>query len=361
MAIMKTSDGSVVDSNGRVLYFSFDRFMSEIVQGNRCFICGVSPDAVSFNDDHVLPDWILRRFELHGRKMQLPNATLCDYRHFKISCCEDCNSLMGDVFENPIREMFNSGYPGFTEELNKRSLAFLFKWLALIFFKMHLKDKNIRLERDLRKEDLRVGEIYSWEELHHIHCISRSFYSGAVIEPTAAGSILVLPAKVRRHIETFDFLDLHFPQTILLRIDDIAVLAVMNDRCAGLTVWEDRIRKISAPLSPLQLREFAALFAYTNVKLSPRPSFFSQFDILNENYRIGGNKPAAISLPPFSNEEYGRVLYHLCKDFLVPHASQEVVDQVKSGKWTFLTTSVGEFAHENMELVSTDDTTERGI
>lgn len=84
MAVRKTSDGSVVDSYGRILYFSFDRFMSEIVQGNRCFICGISPDVARFNDEHALPDWILRRYELHGRKMHLPNATSCEYRHFKI-------------------------------------------------------------------------------------------------------------------------------------------------------------------------------------------------------------------------------------------------------------------------------------
>ncbi|MFI5116859.1 MAG: hypothetical protein ACHP8B_09185 [Terriglobales bacterium] len=353
MATRKTSDGSVVDSYGRILYFSFDRFMSEIVQGNRCFICGVSPDVARFNDEHALPDWILRRYELHSRKMHLPNATLCEYRHFKIPCCEDCNSLMGDTFEKPIREMFSSGYAAFTQELGKRGLAFLFNWLALIFFKMHLKDRNIRLERDLRQQDLRIGEAYSWEELHHIHCISRAFYSGALIDPSAAGSILVLPAKVRKHLESFDFLDLHLPQIILLRIDEVAVLAVMNDCCAGLTVWEDRIRTVAGPLSPLQLREIAAMLAFANVKLSPRPRFFSEF--LDENYRICGTKPTAISLPPFSNDEYGKLLYHLSKDFLLPYASQEVVDQVKGGKWTFLTTSDGKFARDNMELVSTDD------
>lgn len=249
--------------------------------------------------------------------------------------------------------MFSSGYAAFTQKLSKRGPAFLFNWLALIFFKMHLKDRGIRLERDLRKQDLRIGEAYSWEELHHIHCISRAFYTGALIDPSAAGSILVLPAKVRKHLESFDFLDLHLPQIILLRIDEVAVLAVMNDCGAGLTVWEDRIRTVAGPLSPLQLREIAAMLAFANVKLSPRPRFFSEF--VDENYRICGTKPTEISLPPFSNDEYGKLLYHLSKDFLLPNASQEVVDQVKGGKWTFLTTSDGEFARDNMELVSTDD------
>ena len=49
---MKTADGSIVDSEGKVVFFSFDRFMSDIVRGNCCFICGVSPEAAAFNDEH---------------------------------------------------------------------------------------------------------------------------------------------------------------------------------------------------------------------------------------------------------------------------------------------------------------------
>jgi hypothetical protein len=38
---MKTADGSIKDSDGKIIFFSFDRFMSDIVLGNCCFICPV--------------------------------------------------------------------------------------------------------------------------------------------------------------------------------------------------------------------------------------------------------------------------------------------------------------------------------
>lgn len=53
--VIWTQDGSLI-RNRKTIYFSFDRFLKDIVHGNRCFICGANPELVPFNDEHVLPD-----------------------------------------------------------------------------------------------------------------------------------------------------------------------------------------------------------------------------------------------------------------------------------------------------------------
>src|ERR1035438_1613986 len=326
------ADGSVEDSKGRVILFGVERFFEQIVEGNCCFICGVSPNTAIFNDEHVLPDWMLRRYELHSRLMCLPNRTEFQYKHFKLPCCKDCNSLMGATFEKPLREMFHLGYSGFTKALEEKGPAYLFDWLALLFLKMHLKDKNIRMNRDPRKGNQLISAMHDWEELHHIHCISRRFFTGLQLDPSAAGSLLVLPAKTQPHIENFDFLDLDLGQTILLRIDDVAILATLNDHCAGATVLLDRLRAIEGPLSPLQLRELAALLAFVNINLSPRPRFCSELDQMTGYGRIRGDDTFEFTLPQFDNEEFGRLLYHLCEDFLTPGATDSLKKNVMSGR-----------------------------
>lgn len=81
--VIWTQDGSLI-RNRKTIYFSFDRFLKDIVHGNRCFICGANPELVPFNDEHVLPDWILRRYGLHNRVIILPNYTRFRYGQFKI-------------------------------------------------------------------------------------------------------------------------------------------------------------------------------------------------------------------------------------------------------------------------------------
>jgi hypothetical protein len=70
----KTEDGSVLTKDDRVVFFSCSRFITDVVQGNCCFICGARPGTVPFNDEHILPDWILRKFGLHDKTINLPNG-----------------------------------------------------------------------------------------------------------------------------------------------------------------------------------------------------------------------------------------------------------------------------------------------
>src|SRR5579872_333582 len=38
---------------GRVLIYSAERFLREVVEAHCCFNCGASPGSVAFNDEHV--------------------------------------------------------------------------------------------------------------------------------------------------------------------------------------------------------------------------------------------------------------------------------------------------------------------
>jgi hypothetical protein len=62
-----TEDGSVVDGAGRVIYFSPKRFEVDIGLGDCCFVCGAKPSDRPFNDEHILPEWLLRRYDLFSK------------------------------------------------------------------------------------------------------------------------------------------------------------------------------------------------------------------------------------------------------------------------------------------------------
>jgi hypothetical protein len=86
-------DGSIIDDQGRVVFYSADRCMKEIVDEDRCFICGRLRIGTVFNDEHVIPDWLLRRHSLHDKRIVIPGESDLQYGRYKIPCCRDCNSL----------------------------------------------------------------------------------------------------------------------------------------------------------------------------------------------------------------------------------------------------------------------------
>ena len=95
---MNTPDGSVVDGTGNVIYFSVDRFVSDICEGGCCFVCGVGPDAAQFSDEHILPRWILKKFNLFDRTIGVPNTAQFPYGRYTVPCCLDCNQLTGRLY-----------------------------------------------------------------------------------------------------------------------------------------------------------------------------------------------------------------------------------------------------------------------
>lgn len=348
MIFIQTSDGSVEDPTGKVLFFSFERFMADIVEGDCCFICGVKPGVAAFNDEHILPDWILRRYDLYDKTITLPNGTKFRYGGFKIPCCEECNRAMGRTFEEPISGFFADGAAALSRELKENGPWLLFCWMCLIFVKTHLKDKNLRLHLDAREGTDTIGDLHDWDDLHHIHCMARAFYSGCQLTKEAMGSLLVLPAKVRPHFEGFDYGDLSFAKTVVLRIEETAIVAVLNDAQAVLSIYFEELDKIKGPLSPLQVREVAAHFASINIHLAGRPSFSSDFS--SGEYRILGHRPEDLRLEDWRPEIHGAIMDHTCKDMLagVPD-SENIREQVRTGRCTFLTRPDGSFQSDNMD------------
>lgn len=353
-----TSDESVIDANGRIIFFGLQRFIADIANGDTCFICGASRDETEFNDEHVIPDWILRRSNLHSRYIQIPNQTGYRYGQLKVPCCSTCNTAMGVEFEEPISAMFAGGYDSVCAELSENGPLRLFQWLSLMFLKTHLKDKYLNYHRDRRKGEMKIAEFHSWDDLHHIHCVARSFFSGCDLDQRVLGSIFVIPAKVRPHYDDFDFIDLSRAQTMLLSIGETAIVAVLNDsQAVAQMAVDDLTQKIGGPLSPIQLREVAAIFASINLQLQPRPRFCSEIDIFNETCRIVADCPEQIGIEKWNDDLHGAIMHALTQEFLNKDIrGKQLLQSVRSGKYTFLTNPEGEFDLSSMELVPDIDT-----
>jgi hypothetical protein len=344
-----TEDGSIVDRAG-VIFFSTRRFVDDICLGNCCFICGSKPDEKPFNKEHILPEWLLRRYDLFSRTIVLPNDRTVRYDRYTVPCCVDCNSLMGRVIEEPISRVVQNGTDAVIDYIQKGGGLKMFIWMGLIYLKTHLKDRTVRVDPDLSRESETVGDWYDWDNLHHIHSVVRSFYSGCRVEPEAIGSCLALPVRTQVLQEKFDFGDLSFAQAMLLRLDDTALLTVFNDSGAVNGWFWQKLEKITGPVSDLQLREILVEFAYLNLHLEERPKFQTECNSLTETCRIVGHR-RSLDLDSMDRRVRGKLLHHVFREILPytrnRHATNdEVLEAIKAGNFTFLFDQDGEFITE---------------
>ncbi|MCU0472972.1 MAG: HNH endonuclease [Bacteroidales bacterium] len=344
----KENSFSVFDSKGKILFFGLSDFIDKIANGSCCFICGATPDQKEFNDEHVIPDWILRKYNLYPRFITLPNGTTFRYGQYTVPCCKECNTELGEFYEKPISNLLCQGYRQICKSLDKNPELYylIFKWLCLIYLKTHLKDKTLKWDRDHRKESFPISDVLYWEEMHHIHCIARSYYTGAEIDGKVYGTFFILPSINGDGIDNFDYGDNLWGKGVLMQLDEFSIVAVLNDSGAGLSLWSDQFSKINGPVTHFQLREIFSIMNYININLKIRPVYQSLFSP-NCKYKITVDLPEFAELVDKKDEAFsvGKILSHYVEPMIKTKNKAKILHEIEEGKRGYLFDKDGSFVN----------------
>ncbi|HEX4334549.1 MAG TPA: hypothetical protein VH062_01475 [Polyangiaceae bacterium] len=345
-----SSDDSLFGPNGRAIHLSPARLIADVIEGGGCFICArARSDAVPFNDEHIVPQWLLRAYGLHDRKIRLPNSELVAYRSYTVPCCQECNSALGKVVEDPVRELLLGG-PLEGKRLELGDIQRLFCWLALLFLKTHLKDMAIRWNRDRRKGLSPIGAGYDWGALHHIQCLARCPVAGVTLRDNAIGTLIMHPAATGELHDNFDYGDHMIGRAAMVRVGDWIIFSVFND--CGMTeqVTEPLFRRLGR-LSAPQAREVMAYLCYTNLRLKERPDFHTYMNRNTGEMFVHARVPEHSGLLPDDQRVFGGIVYFMNQEFLLG------VDEsaVKEGRYTWLFDANGKFIEEGLTRVESLD------
>ena len=351
---METESLTIIGSDGKVLLYSVDDFYNRIIIGNDCFICGAERESKKFNDEHILPDWVLTKYNLHNKSITLSNSVNFQYGKYTVSCCEECNTDLGRQLEIPVSRLLKLSYSEISQSIteDQKNLHILFKWLMLIFFKTHLKDTEFNWNLDKRKGTEKISDTYDWQDMHHIHCMIRKDYTNAIVDTKTIGSVFILPAIQHPSIEPFDFTDNKSGKAIMIRLDQFCIVCILNDSCGAYNLFLDEIAKIKGALTPFQLREIFTHMVYINMHLKERPIYYSEF-LENGEYHIKAKVPDTVELIEEKDREitHGELLYHYCKDMIGQVENKEsILNEIKEGKRRYLLNDTGEFIDHSNDL-----------
>lgn len=287
--------GTVIHADdGRTLHYGYEDFVDCIVKGDHCFICGAEAGSRPFNNEHVIPKWMLKHYGTPDSFMILPNATTIKNAMYTVPCCRDCNTELGKELEIPVSQLLKKGFDFVSKALEKDETLYLklFHWVCLLFFKTHLKDTFLEAERDERVRSGSIGDTYCWHPLYHIHSIVRQHHTGVKLTADIQGTILVIEALVEAPEEEFDYLDNLNSQVVMVKVGRVVILAVLNDSRFCLAAYRAFLRKINGPLNSVQIRELLARLRYLNENIKKRSRFHSLFD--NDEFVIGAKVPKKI-------------------------------------------------------------------
>lgn len=297
-----------VSDDGRTLLFSCEEFVTRICRGDGCFVCGTSRETTPFNDEHIVPRWVLRRYGLFEKEITLPTGERRRYGGYKVPCCVSCNSLLGEEVETPVSRLLDGDFTAVYESLKSpQARELVFKWLALLFLKTHLKDSSVPIQKDRRRGSEVIGDIYEWSELHHIHAIARAPYTRASLQPQVVGSLFFVEVDDAASSDGWDFVDLTFTRTIAVRVGRVGIVAVLDDAGAAESAWSHRLSVIDGPVAGAQFREIAAMFAVANDDILVRPTF-GTLVVGGRWVLLFARVPRDLKMAEFNEEKFGQAL-----------------------------------------------------
>lgn len=335
---------------GRTLYFGFEDFKEKIVQGGCCFICGAAPDEKEFNDEHIIPNWVLRRYKLHDKQIEITPERVIKYGRYVVPCCKECNTELGKLVEEPVNQLLTMPYDKIAEAIKENPNLFklVYRWMCLLFFKTHLKDTYYPKVLDHRINVGKLADEYDWHGMHHIHCMCRVHYTGAVVQPDVYGSLLILPA-LNISADQFDYMDHMLGKTAMVILGEVCVIAVLNDSAIVTNMIDHVLAKITGPLTNFQLKEFFVRMVHTNIHIDPRPVFRSTINLQGE-YAIEVQRPEQCKIVEEEIITVGELLHFHAEKFIpddVPNREQ-ILEEVKQGKRGYVLNEKGEFIQHTL-------------
>lgn len=216
------------------------------------------------------------------------------------------------------------------------TIGLSFLWMALVFLKLHLKDRDLKVDQRTGPQGECVGDWHEWGVLHHIHCLIRSVYVRAAIDSSVLGSVIQLPLRTNPSGEFFDFHSVTHCRTMLICLGGQAIIAVLDDATACLQSCAPMLGRLTGPLSPLQVREVLARVSHLNLTLRDRPTFSSEVDTADGSVRLVCETPKRIHF--HEDEDSLRKLFQFCCGpiFRGCEDGDEAMNDPRLGKYTYL-------------------------
>lgn len=285
-------ESTVVDESGRYRFLSEEYFCDLTKVGGRCFVCLTAPGEKT--QEHVIPDWVIRLTHLQYQTIGLPNGERLPYPRYTIPCCYDCNQALDAQYEDPISRAMKAGLHGL-RELHLSDPTLLIRWLNLIFFKTHYKDLFLRKNLDRRIGDEKIGDAYDWGVMNLPHSLFRAPMNDIRLESHNLGSLFAVKVLNPNWAGLWDYRDNILTGTIYVRINDVVLIAVLNDGGVTSGLMQNRFSRESGA-NVIQTLEMLTDIQYLNHGLTSTAEYIKRWVIESDYTGIRVELPESIEL-----------------------------------------------------------------
>ncbi len=224
-----------------------------------CFLCLAEIPDDQRSEEHVIPRWMQRDFDLMHRKLNLVNGSRIAYKQLKLPCCRECNNVHLGRMEESFQHYVYKDWKPIAEVPD----LLVMQWCAKVLFSILYKEHSL----PLRIDDPSGPRIWGNEVIDIYSDLS--LFLQSVLLPTEFNCrVTPLPASIYKFDivwsqaipmeEHFDLIGIAHGRGIAVRIKSRGYIVIFD---GGLqqTYPDPCLREaLKSALDPLQFREVVA-------------------------------------------------------------------------------------------------------
>lgn len=169
------------------------------------------------SEEHVVPRWLQRRFELGNQKIRLPNGTFTQYKHLKVPAAADHNSSFGQIEDRISR--------------GRLTPIDLYLWCFKLHIGLIYRDTSLKANiKDPQSPTILNVDDFE-DQLILFRNMYRTWRHGGTFDPDPPGSVFVVDSPAPKSFELFHCL---LTGTVGVNIGRKFVLSFLWDQGDGL-------------------------------------------------------------------------------------------------------------------------------
>lgn len=255
-----------------------------------CFLCGVDLVKENSRPEHVIPQWMQRRYNLWNQTMQLQNGTSIRYSQLVVPCCATCNGGPLKALEDRVAAAMTEGHRAFeaVDELT------LFQWAGKIFYGLLFREGFLRQDRSSSSGETIVSE-EMLENIRVHHLFLQSLRRPVKFDGFSPFSVFRVPlVDSDARTDNFWFSDSYPGLMLTITVGGTGLLVSMQDNGLlrqMLGTLEEQLA--DQPLTMTEFLELDAQLTYLRLKMNRTPKYL----IIGSSTESG---PVSVISPPLA-------------------------------------------------------------
>ncbi|WP_246601849.1 hypothetical protein [Hymenobacter profundi] len=296
----------------------YDPFEGMRFGPEQCFLCG-TPTTPPTDAVPVFAPWLMERYHLAERPIQLLDQSITTYQHLTISCCARCRTQHVEPLEAQVAEAAAAGLDGL-RALDEKTL---FLWLGKMFYGVLVTELLTELNPLIKPRYPLAENAQMFRRFQAYFQTLQALRVPTEFDDFVPASIFILEADATQPALPFEYDDDLTTMVFSIKLDNAVITSCLVDNGIIRQAMRGIYQQAHRPLHPAQIAEFKARVYYAAYLFNVVPDYFARSVQAGDDHVVMDTLIDDVTGPvfnPWDNSGYGQALLEMWKPWHIPLA-----------------------------------------